>query len=150
MSKAAQTQGHVGIRLIQTTLISLLSVFLPTLSIANSVPVQLEPSKWGGKGIYMVVKETRVAFEFDCAFGAIAHPLPVDSQGTFSSPGTYSLEPGGPMKEGDPPMRDYQATYSGWTDHSKMELRITLKEGGRVVGPFTLEVNRDPNLEKCY
>lgn len=138
------------VRLFRRIPIFLVSVMFLALALGTSFAGQLASSQWGGKGIHMVVQETRVAFEFDCAFGGIAHPLIVDSQGTFSTSGTYSIEPGGPGQDGDPPLRVFPVTYSGRTDHSHMELRITFPESGRVIGPFSLKVDRNPNLEKCY
>lgn len=150
MFKASFLDLAFWVLLFRRIPIFLVIVMVPALSLAVSSSSQVASSQWGGKGIHMVVQETGVAFEFDCAFGAIAHPLIVDSQGTFSTSGTYSIEPGGPGQDGEPALRVFPVKYSGSTDHSHMELRITFQESGRVIGPFSLQVNRKANLEKCY
>lgn len=148
--KALQSYSAFRVRPLRKIAILLVSALFPALVLANSSLVQLSPSHWGGNHIRMVVQETRVSLEFDCAFGAIAQPLTLDSQGKFLAYGTYSIEPGGPGQEGDPPLSSSPVTYSGWTDHFRMELTIILKEGGRVIGPFTLQVDHPATLEKCY
>ncbi len=135
---------------LQKIVLLLVSALFPALVLANSSLVQLSPSQWGGNHVHMVVDHARVSLEFDCAFGTIAQPLTIDSQGQFSAHGAYLIEPGGPGQEGDPPLRVSSVTYSGWTNHSRMELTLTFKEGGRVLGPFALQVDHSATLEKCY
>jgi len=152
------SRGNSNSLLHSLSLIVYLAILLVFFAIGISTMVigsedlvtsQLQPGNWGGEHIHMLITDTRVVFEFDCAFGAIEGRLAVDAAGKFSSLGTYTLEAGGPGYPGERPPSPTPSRYTGKTDGSKMELRVLLIESGQKIGPFLLELNRRPTLEKC-
>ena len=109
----------------------------------------LEPGRWGGAGARLLVLETGVKAEFDCAFAFIDEPIAVMSNGRFLQTGKYLIEPGGPGQLGDKEPEGIPAVFSGEVIESQMTLLIELPEDGRSIGPFTLKLSQKAELEKC-
>jgi hypothetical protein len=128
----------------------LFSFSAPALCSAGSnAGTALPPGTWGGRGIALEVLESSVRMEFDCAFGRIDAPLAVGAAGTFSAPGLYRPEPGGPGRLSDRPPAGKAALFSGEVHGPQMTLRVELPDQGRVLGPFHLEKSKRAELEKC-
>jgi hypothetical protein len=116
---------------------------------ANAPGTPMPNGTWGGKRIRLVVTKQGGNLEYDCAFGAISGPLVYDLQGNFSATGTHTFETGGPSLSGGAPLSGHAASYSGWTDGSRMILTVTLSGSGKQVGVFELVLGTAPVLEKC-
>ena len=104
---------------------------------------------WGGNGIKMTVTAAGATLEFDCDAGAIAQPLIFTQIGKFSAVGTYSFGRGGPRQQGDPPAVAHSTRYEGVVDGKAMQLSVFISDLSRNMGTFTLELDRQPQLERC-
>jgi hypothetical protein len=116
---------------------------------ANSVSKDTLIGVWGGEHIRLVVKESKVEIEFDCAFGEIDEPLHPDKDGNFEVRGVYMLERGGPGRAVEPPLKRQPALYRGWTNGKDMSLTVILLDRTREIGTFSLGLGRRPLLDKC-
>ena len=113
-------------------------------TVLRRVPV----GSWGGNHISLQVAEDKGTVELDCAFGTIDEPLELNSSNRFDAKGAFVKEHGGPVEEGEKPDRT-PVRFTGWTDGKKMTLTITQIEGERLIGEYTLELGRDPQITKC-
>lgn len=118
-----------------------------TLASQAAVPVPV--GEWGGEHLRMVVSETGVRIEFDCAAGAIDQPLATAADGTFAEDGLYAAERGGPIDPEQPPRPTYAARYEGRIDGTVMTMTVVAPEYRGFVGTFTVELGRRALLEKC-
>ena len=103
---------------------------------------------WGGVGASLEVPEKGPArIELDCAHGSIQAPLEVGPDGTFTWPGTFAGERGGPTRQEnrDEPV----ANYRGALDGDTLTITITIESGKSTVGPLLLQKDRVPRLRKC-
>lgn len=104
---------------------------------------------WGGQHIRLEVTDKGARAEFDCAAGVIEEPIAPDREGNFEQRGIYVYERGGPRHPADPPPKRHPAVYRGWTDGAEMRLTVSLTEGNKEIGTFTLGRGREAVLEKC-
>ncbi len=111
--------------------------------------VSVPESTWGATGIRLAVEENAVKIEYDCADGEIEQSLKVDEQGNFTANGVHIRQKGGPIREDSPPPRQ-PARYQGKISGDKMTLKVTLTENGEVIGTFTLERGKTPQMHRCY
>ena len=102
---------------------------------------------WGGPSIQMTVGPQGAAVDLDCANGAIDGPITVGSDGRFRASGTYAVEHGGPVREGEEKGRP--AVYEGRVEGKKLTLVITLAEGKEEVGTWELTQGRSGRIMKC-
>jgi hypothetical protein len=105
-------------------------------------------TSWGGPHVRMDVGAEGVSFEFDCAHGASEGPLAPGADGRFDLEGFFVAERGGPVRAGRKEKR-LPARYSGRVEGETMTLSVTLTEGGKKIGPFTLTRGRAARLNKC-
>jgi hypothetical protein len=119
------------------------------LTPANGVGLPVPIGVWGGEHIRLVVTETGATVEYDCAVGRVDGPLLRNQAGDFEARGVHAFEHGGPRRLGDPAPTPHPARYQGWTDGSHMRLTVTLSASGTEVGTFSLDLGRQPLLEKC-
>jgi hypothetical protein len=102
---------------------------------------------WGGPSIQMTVGPQGAVVDLDCANGAIDGPITVGSDGRFRASGTYAVEHGGPMREGEEKGRP--AVYEGRVEGKKMTLVILIAEGKQEVGTYELAQGRFGRIMKC-
>lgn len=112
---------------------------------AGSSP--LAEGTWGGPSIQMTVSPEGAALDLDCAHGAIDGPIAVGSDGRFRASGTYAVEHGGPVREGEEKGRP--AVYEGRVEGKKLTLVILIAEGKQEVGTFELTQGRFGRIMKC-
>lgn len=110
---------------------------------AGSSP--LEEGTWGGPGIQMTVGPEGAVLELDCAHGAIDGPIAAGSDGRFRASGTYGVERGGPVREGEEKGRP--AVYEGRVEGKK--LTLVIKIGEEEVGTWELAQGRHGRIMKC-
>lgn len=122
---------------------------VPSLAHADTVGLPVPTGLWGGEHIRLVVTEIGAAVEYDCAAGRIDEPLLRNKEGNFEARGVHVFERGGPRQLGEPAPKRHPARYHGWTNGSQMRLTVTLSDTGTHVGTFSLDVGRQPLLEKC-
>jgi len=103
--------------------------------------------EWGGDHISMNVDEGSAKIEYDCAHGEIHGPLVIDEQGKFDLRGTFSMERGGPVRQGESE-RSQPATYSGEIKGNKMTLILKISDP-EDAETFTLEKGKTGKLVKC-
>lgn len=101
---------------------------------------------WGGRGVRLEVRAGGAEVELDCAHGT-TNALALDASGRFDAAGTFVLERGGPVREGEEPER-LPARYSGRVEGAEMTLRVEVEALGETL-TFTLTRGRDPRLTKC-
>lgn len=109
----------------------------------------LPPSNWGGRGAELRIGDALAVIEFDCAFGRIPTPIAIQPDGSFAVDGLYLPERGGPGRAGDPEPEGEPAVYAGVRKNSNIHLTVRLIETGRTIGPFVLQLSKQPQLEKC-
>jgi hypothetical protein len=122
---------------------------VPMLTQAAGVGLPVPTGVWGGEHISLVVTETGATVGYDCAVGRIDGPLPRSQEGDFEARGVHVFERGGPGRLGDPAPTEHPAQYQGWTDGRHMRLTVILSASGKELGTFSLELGRQPLLEKC-
>lgn len=115
---------------------------------ASPTPTALPPGQWGGEHVSLTVSATGASLEFDCARGTMDQRPLLDSQGQFTWPGVYVREHGGPIREGEPEVRD-RALYVGQLDGSRLTLSVRLTDYSRQIGPYTAKFGQPPRLFKC-
>lgn len=98
---------------------------------------RLAAGVWGGQHVRVEVSDEGARLEFDAAWGVIARPVTLDNEGRFSAPGAYTVERGGPQREGEEP-QPQPAVYSGVVKGKEMTLNVTLTETKEERGPYTL------------
>ena len=102
---------------------------------------------WGGSGIMLDVSDTEARLEFACAHALLGAPIPLDSIGSFTAPGTYFPEGMGPIPDED--LQGHPATFLGRVTGDVMKLSVTLDEGNEFVGIFELVSNQTGRVIKC-
>ena len=103
--------------------------------------------EWGGDHISMNVGEGSAKIEYDCAHGEIQGPLVVDEAGKFQLRGTFTMERGGPVRQGESE-RTQAASYSGEIKGNTMTLILKISEP-EDAETFTLEKGKAGKLVKC-
>jgi len=102
---------------------------------------------WGGSGITLDVSDSEARLELACAHALLSAPIPLDSIGSFTAPGTYFPEGMGPIPDGD--VQGHPATFLGRVTGDVMKLSVTLDEGNEFVGSFELVRNQAGRVIKC-
>lgn len=92
---------------------------------------------WGGQHLRVEVSDDGARLDFDAARGVIEQPVTLDGEGRFSVQGTYTVERGGPVREGEEP-EPQPAVYSGAVRGKEMTLNVKLTETKEELGPYTL------------
>jgi hypothetical protein len=103
---------------------------------------------WGGEHIGMVVSDSSVTLDYDCAYGTIDEPFSTDCNGEFEVVGVHIKEHGGPIRIGETP-DEHPALYKGYIEENVMTLKVTLTDTGEEIGTFILILGAIPNVHKC-
>ncbi len=104
--------------------------------------------EWGGEHVGLAVTAAGATLEYDCASGTIDEPLKPDARGRFEARGTFVPGKGGPLIEGEEPVR-FPALHQGTTDGDTMTLRVTRLDTGESVGTFLLAKGVPPRVFHC-
>jgi hypothetical protein len=104
--------------------------------------------QWGGEHIGMTVTAAGATLEYDCASGTMNEPLIPDPQGRFETRGTFVPGKGGPVIEGEEPLR-LLAMHQGTTDGEIMTLHVIRLDNGEPVGTFFLVRGAPPRVFYC-
>ena len=123
----------------------LLSGFM--VSAGSQETKRLASGLWGGPHVSIDVGSQSAKVEYDCAHGVIEGPLVVDAQGKFEWRGTFTMERGGPVRQGDT-AREQPATYSGELKGNTMSLTLKIGDSDELE-TFTLEKGKTGKLVKC-
>jgi hypothetical protein len=116
----------------------------------GSIPVRLPTGTWAGEQLTLTVTSTGATAEFDCAAGVVAQPLSLDPKGRFEAQGSYAVQSGGPVSSDLPAPTAVPALYHGHlTGTAHLTITITLPDSGTTLGPYELELNGAPSLERC-
>jgi hypothetical protein len=104
---------------------------------------------WGGPHIGLRVGTLDTLVEFDCAEGGFTGPYLVNDDGRFEWDGTFTRGTGGPVRVGQEPP-EVHAVYTGVFRGSGGYMKLQVKlDDGQIIGPFTLERFKDPQLTRC-
>ena len=106
------------------------------------------PSQWGGDHVGLTVTATGGTLEYDCAAGTIDQPIVASVDGNFVALGTHSPGHGGPIMQGEVPVRR-PARYNGWTDGEAMTLKVTLTDSNETLGTFRLTRGQTGRIMRC-
>jgi hypothetical protein len=98
---------------------------------------RLAAGVWGGQHVRVEVSDDGARLDFDAARGIIERPVTLDGEGRFSASGAYTVEGGGPLREGEEP-EPQPAVYGGVVRGKEMTLNVTLTETKEELGPYTL------------
>ena len=104
---------------------------------------------WGGPHIGLQVGARDARVELDCAEGRFSAPYVVNRDGTFAWDGAFTRGTGGPVQVGaEPP--EVHAVYTGVFRGGRRAMTLQIRlDDGQIVGPFTLERSKDPQLTRC-
>ncbi len=111
-------------------------------------PSSLLNGNWGGLHVSMIVTAKSITANFDCSHGTIDQPVQTDSKGHFSALGTYTIEKGGPVSQGNEPAAQ-GATYSGTVSGKSLTFTITLTSNNQQLGPYSLTYGSTGKVTKC-
>jgi hypothetical protein len=111
----------------------------------GAVPVGV----WAGEHLVLNVTESGGSAEFECASGALAEPLLLDTSSHFDASGSYRAQSGGPAEPGAPQPPAQPARFNGSIHGAVMDLTVVLTSTGATHGPFHLELGGPTSLEKC-
>jgi hypothetical protein len=106
----------------------------------------LAPGPWGSEQAILEVTTDGADVEFECARGRITKPVVLDTHGDFDLPGIFTPEGHGPTRDAADP-REAEARYRGHVGGDAMTLTMT--QGERRLGPYTLRRDQRPTLRKC-
>lgn len=114
----------------------------------QATPSASEPltGTWGGDHVRLELTAAGGVLEYDCAEGAIAGPVLLNSSGRFSTRGTHTPGQGGPAQIGETP-RHLPADYAGRVRGARMTLDVRTSEF--EIGSFTLQRDVAPRLFRC-
>ena len=126
---------------------SLVGALALLTSCAGTVTTENIVGLWGGQHVALELFTAGASLEYDCAHGTIDRPIIPDADGRFLASGTHVTESGGPVREGEEP-EPVPATYDGWTDGTRMTLRVRLADGTDF-GTFELRLGDVPRVFKC-
>lgn len=101
---------------------------------------------WGGEHVEMQLTKGGAQLEFDCAKGTITESLAPDSEGHFRVKGTFTVEHGGPVRQGEAP-QTIDATYAGNIKDDAMTLQLIV--GDKELARFILNRGEHGKLRKC-
>lgn len=132
-----------GYSVVVVLLLSLCAAALVYSRMTQRIP----RGEWGGDHISMNVGERSAKIEYDCAEGEIQGPLVVDGQGKFELHGTFTMERGGPIRQGES-SRPQPASYSGEIKGNTMTLILKISDS-EDAETFTLEKGKAGKLVKC-
>lgn len=110
--------------------------------------IEVASGSWGGTGVGLLVEETIVTMEFDCAVGEIDRPLKTDSKGNFVIDGSYRRLSPGALRPNLAP-KAQAARYEGRISGKTMKFKITATESKELIGEFTVERGKEPHIRKC-
>lgn len=108
----------------------------------------IAPSEWGGDHIGLTISDAGGALEYDCANGTIDQKIVTATDGNFTALGTHSPGHGGPIMQGEVPVRR-PARYDGWTDGDQMTMKVTLTDSGAALGTFNLKRGQAGRILRC-
>jgi hypothetical protein len=130
----------------------LMGMALAGVLVMNAFPqsgaADASDSTWGGEHIEMVMTASGAQVEFDCATGAIAEPVPLDSKTDFKLKGTLTREHGGPVRDNES-SRAAAATYSGSIKEGTMHLTVTVSGKDGYQESYVLQRGHAGQLVKC-
>ena len=124
-----------------------LLVFALGALVYSRMLARIPRGEWGGDHISMNVGEGSAKIEYDCAHGEIQGPLVLDAAGKFELRGTFTMERGGPVRQGDS-AREQAASYSGEIKGNTMTLILKISEP-EDAETFVLEKGKTGKLVKC-
>jgi hypothetical protein len=104
---------------------------------------------WGGEHLVLVVRDTAVTLQYDCAHGTMSIAPKADATGRFAVAGTHVFEHGGPVRADE--LEDRRAAeYDGRIVGSTMTLSVRVNGVSTTLGPFSLKRGDAGRLNRCY
>jgi hypothetical protein len=118
----------------------------------NKNPAQtndrLAAGVWGGEHIRAEVTDRGAQIEFDCAHGTIDQAIVLNSKGGFDSPGKYTPQHGGPVRD-DEESTGISVRYVGSVRDSELSLTITNPATKESLGDYRLTQGSEGRVMKC-
>ena len=136
-------------KLLDTGLYSILLLAFYFGGCAGSNSQVIQPGTWGGEHIGMIVTDSSTTLDYDCAHGTIDEPIKTDEDGIFEAAGVHVFEKGGPIRLGEIPDK-HPALYSGSIKGKEMTLIVRLTDSDVVIDTFSLGLELEPIIYKCY
>ncbi|HKC04008.1 MAG TPA: hypothetical protein VKC17_11990 [Sphingomicrobium sp.] len=121
---------------------------LLALGSATSTERDLTPAlegSWGGPRAQLMVGTLDADVQVDCSEGTIYGPYMVKKDGSFAWSGRFSRE-----REtlGRPEQNEVDATYEGQIRGGNLTFEVKI-DGGRALGPYTVQRFKDADLPEC-
>jgi hypothetical protein len=107
----------------------------------------VKAGQWGGPHISMTVASAATEIEFDCGRATAPGAIDTDSDGKFTTNGTFLQERPGPTTPDGPPQRPMR--LSGTVKGNDMQVSIVLTDRNEDLGSFALTFGATPRLVKC-
>lgn len=112
--------------------------------------VAVAAGEWGAAGVNLIVEETGVKIQYDCAEAEINEKLLIDEQGVFSVEGVYTPRYPGALRVNLPSKRQ-PARFEGVIADDKMTLRVALAATGEtLLEEIVLRRGATPPIRRCY
>lgn len=131
------------------TLLLLLAAMLsaPTPTPDASGP-HVPEGVWGGPGVRVRIGGSGAEIEFNCARGAIAGPLRLDTEGRFDVAGTYERGHPGPTRMDEEPKAE-PARYRGTRDGPTLAFEVFPDGAEKPIGPFSAKLGGPSRIHTC-
>lgn len=129
-------------------IISFFVIWLYLVGCASNIYQENLTGTWGGEHIGMIVQDSSITLEYDCARGTIDEPIQPDEQGYFEVTGIHIIEHGGPVRSGEIPDK-HPALYKGKIKENVMTFTVILTDTETEIGEFTLTHGEYPQIYKC-
>jgi hypothetical protein len=113
----------------------------------NLIPDTLFTGRWGGQGISVLVSDTQVTLDFNCASGTISKKVML-SNNLFLERGTYTQNSGNmPINAilPEPQIVQYEGNLSG----SNLSLVIKSEDGNTIIGEYMIVKNESGKIIRC-
>lgn len=125
----------------------LIATIILLVSCTNLIPDTLFTGRWGGQGISVLVSDTQVTLDFNCASGTISKKV-ILSNNLFLEKGTYTQNSGNmPINAilPEPQIVQYEGNLSG----SNLSLVIKSEDGNTIIGEYMIVKNESGKIIRC-
>lgn len=107
-------------------------------------PITEIDGTWGGDNAGLIATDTVAHVHIGCTLGYTKGPIRPAADGTFEITGTYNVD-AFPVDRGI----IHPARFAGRISGKTMTLSVTLTDDGRVLGPVSLVLGKEPVMGPC-
>ena len=127
----------------RTSLVLLLAAVLACQT-SPADPITEIDGTWGGENAGLIATDTVAHVHIGCTLGYTKDRILVGVDGSFEVTGTYNVD-AFPIDRGI----IHPARFTGRVSGNTMTLTVTLTDDGRVLGPVSLVLGKEPVMGPC-